>query len=141
VNNYIVRTLAEDPFPALTRGTTVLDARAHSAVFGFGNKLRSTFASRSRLPGVPSSVRPEGVPEEVGVMRMPRIHEEIDEDTSGEADEQADDFGAQFEEYFGNRTWRYGVTDAWNLFLDATGVEEEDEQDASEEENGETDEE
>jgi hypothetical protein len=77
------------------------------------------------------------VPEEVGVMRMPRIHEEIDEDASGEADEQADDFGVQFEEYFGNRTWRYGVTDAWNLFLDATGTQEDDEETDSEEENGE----
>ena len=130
VNNYVTRELEQ--FPALTLGSTVLDTRVRGPLFGVGNKLRRTLASRSHLPGVPSAIRPDGLPEGVVAMHMPQLVE--DATRAGETG-LSGKLTNMYNEYFSNRSWMLQFTDPWNLFLESVGEpDEEDEQTDDDEE-------
>jgi hypothetical protein len=123
LNNYLIRTLLDEGFPGLTRGTTVLDARSEGPLFGLGNKLRRTLASRTRLPGTPSAVRPDGLPVSLVNARVPRLVE-AQRERYGVRSDRAENLTDLFSEYFSDRTWSMTHTNSWFLFLEATGREE-----------------
>jgi hypothetical protein len=123
LNNYLIRTLLDEGFPRLTRGNTVLDARSEGPLFGLGNKLRRTLASRSRLPGTPSAVRPEGLPVSLVNARVPRLVE-AQRERYGVRSDRAENLTDLFSEYFSDRTWSMTHSNSWFLFLEATGREE-----------------
>ncbi len=138
LNHYLIRKL--DGFPALTRSGTVLDARARGPVFGLGNKLRRSLGSWMELPGVPSSNRPVGLPEGVVAMRVPQLSQ-LDTDRAGTgAGISAGEtwFDRAFDEYFGYREWHLDLINAWNLLLEETGTEEDEEEEGEETQEGES---